>query len=33
MTLPTPEEVAPRIVALLQPECALNGDVVRFARM
>lgn len=32
MSLPAPEEVAPQIVALLKPDCALNGEVVRFAR-
>jgi NAD(P)-dependent dehydrogenase (short-subunit alcohol dehydrogenase family) len=30
MTLPTPEEVAPEIVALLQAECTRNGELVRF---
>lgn len=28
MTLPTPEEIAPKIVAMLQPEFTKNGDLV-----
>jgi NAD(P)-dependent dehydrogenase (short-subunit alcohol dehydrogenase family) len=30
MTLPAPEEVAPRIVELLSPECDMNGQSVNF---
>jgi NAD(P)-dependent dehydrogenase (short-subunit alcohol dehydrogenase family) len=30
MTLPAPEEVAPSIVELLVPECAINGQLVNF---
>lgn len=32
MTLPTPEEVAPSIVAMLQPRFAENGALVRYQR-
>lgn len=30
LTLPTPEEVAPQIIALLLPESTRNGELVRF---
>jgi NAD(P)-dependent dehydrogenase (short-subunit alcohol dehydrogenase family) len=30
MTLPAPDEVAPKIVELLVPECTINGQLVNF---
>jgi NAD(P)-dependent dehydrogenase (short-subunit alcohol dehydrogenase family) len=32
MTLPTPEEVAPQIAAMLAPSYAANGETIRFKR-
>lgn len=32
MTLPTPDDVAPLIVALLSPDCDRHGEIVRFER-
>lgn len=32
MTLPTPEDVAPQLIALLQPSSSKNGEIVRFQR-
>jgi hypothetical protein len=29
MTLPAPEEIAPKIVPLLMAECTRNGELVR----
>jgi len=31
-TLPSPDDVAPQLIALLQPGCALNGELVSYVR-
>lgn len=32
MTLPSPEEIAPRIAALLCADCTLNGELIQFRK-